>query len=135
MKILIIVLLVPLTSLSFNSSQKGTRITTIDFVQILNGNSEETTYYYENNWKLLRDKAVKKGYIESFQLLETPFSEDAPFHIMLITTYPNQDQYDLREDNFAILIEEKGPRRLLNDKQPSEFRKLVFSKEEVKHRY
>ncbi|MBO6525218.1 MAG: hypothetical protein JJ971_15420 [Balneolaceae bacterium] len=114
---------------------KDTRITTMDFVQILNDNREEVDYYYENNWKLLRDKAIKKGYIESYQLLETSYSEDAPFHLILITTYPNKERYDKREENFAVLIEEKGPRRLLNNKQPSEFRKIVFSKDKVVHKY
>lgn len=114
-------------------SQPTEQVTTIDYVQVLNDNREETLFYYQNNWKLLRAQAVEKSYIDSFQLLETPYSEEAPFHFILVTTYANQAQYEKREDNFGELIEAKGPLRLLNDKQPTDFRKIIFSKDLVKH--
>lgn len=107
-------------------------LSTIEFVQILNENEEEALYYYQNNWKVLRDMAIEKGYIVSYQLMQTQPSDDAPFQIMLITTYPDQHQYDLREDHFAELIEVKGPLVLLNRKKPSEFRRTLFGKEGVK---
>ena len=112
--------------------QQEDRISTIDFVQVLNDNKEEVIYYYQNNWRVLREMAIKKGYIHSFQLLETPIDGE-PFQFMLITTYKNEEQYDLREDHFAELIEERGALKLLNNKKPGEFRKILFSKEMVKH--
>ncbi len=118
---------------SFSYGQQEDKISTIDFVQILNNNNEEALYYYHNNWKVLRNMAIKKGYIHSFQILETPVSENAPFQLMLITTYLNEYQYKLREDHFSELIKEKGPLELLNDKKPKTFRKTLFNKERVRH--
>ncbi|TGV01581.1 hypothetical protein [Flavivirga rizhaonensis] len=113
--------------------QQNDKISTIDFVQILNDNTEETVYYYQNNWKVLRNMAIDKKYIHSFQILETQANKDAPFHLMLITTYLNEEQYKLREDHFSELIKEKGKLELLNDKKPGEFRKTLFSKERTLH--
>ncbi len=77
--------------------------------------------------------ALKKGYIESFQILETPYSEEAPFHIILITTFKNKEEYDNREKGYNELIKEKGALELMNDKKPDEFRKVLFKKRIVKH--
>ena len=109
------------------------KISTIDFVQILNDHTKEATYYYENNWKVLREMAVEKGYIDTFQILETTFTEDTPFHLLLITTYKNQTQYEIREESFRELIEEKGELLLINQKKPAHFRKTILSSEIVKH--
>ncbi|MDW3648805.1 MAG: hypothetical protein R8P61_17185 [Bacteroidia bacterium] len=105
------------------------KITSIDFVQVQNDNKAEALYYYQNNWRVLRETAIKKGYIHSFQFLEVDPTEDAPFHIILITNYGNEEQFAKREDNFSELIEARGDLRLLNDKKPGEFRKILFSKE------
>ena len=115
------------------SGQLDNKITVIDFVQILNDNQEEADYYYKNNWKWLREKAIEKGYIHSYQVLETSPTDDQPFHLMLITTYKDQAQYEKGEDHFQKLIEQKGSLRLLNEKQPGEFRKNLFHKEGVRH--
>jgi len=90
------------------SGQLDNKITVIDFVQILNDNQEEADYYYKNNWKWLREKAIEKGYIHSYQVLETSPTDDQPFHLMLITTYKDQAQYEKGEDHFQKLIEQKG---------------------------
>lgn len=128
--ILLIVLVV--SSLSF--AQVDDRLTTIEFVEVLNNNKEEALFYFQNNWKVLRDKAVEKNYIHSYQLLETPTSDDdAPFQIILLTTYLNKAQYESREDHFQELIKEKGELKLLNNKKPVEFRKSLFSKDMVRH--
>jgi hypothetical protein len=127
------VLLFALCICNLSYGQQDAKLSTIDFVQILNDNKEEATYYYQNNWKVLRNMALKKRYIHSFQILEVPISEGEPFQLMLITTYLNEEQYKMREDHFAELIKEKGPLKLMNDKQPAEFRKTLFTKEMVKH--
>ena len=115
------------------SAQVDDRITTLDFVQILNGNDDEARYYYQNNWWALREIAIEKGYIHSFEILESPRSDDTPFDLILVTTYPNEQEYDLREDHFNELIEARGELKLLNEKEPGEFRKFVFSRENVRH--
>ena len=117
-----------------SQAQTDERITTLDFVQVLNDNRDEVIFYYENNWKVLREQAVKNNYIHSFEILETQRSEEAPFDFILRTTYANEEQYEIREENFRQLIEKRGPVRLMNDKKPGDFRKVIFSKEEVKHR-
>ncbi|MEM9856454.1 MAG: hypothetical protein AAF843_03830 [Bacteroidota bacterium] len=71
------------------TAQSDTRVSTIEFIQILDDNREEALFYYQNNWKVLREMAVKQGYIDSFELLETEFTEDQPYHIILITTFAN----------------------------------------------
>jgi len=129
----ITVLFIFLSIYSMSLAQHDDRITTVDFVQIVDDNKAEAEFYYQNNWKVLREMALKKDYIHSYQLLETPVSEEAPFHYMLITTYTNKAQYDLREDHFGELIKEKGELKLLNDKKPGDFRKSLFSKEMVRH--
>lgn len=131
MKILILFLALSISTISFG--QVNDKITTIEFVEILNNNKEEAFFYFQNNWKVLREMALKKEYIYSFLLLETSSSKEAPFQIMLVTTYQNKKQYDHREDHFRELIKEKGELKLLNDKKPAEFRKSQFSKDLVRH--
>mgnify|MGYP001827120757 FL=1 len=131
MKPFFLFMILAVSSISFG--QVDDRISTIEFVEVLNNNKQEALYYFQNNWKVLRDKALKKNYIHSYQLLETPASDEAPFQIILITTYQNNTQYNLREDHFQELIKESGGLKLLNDKKPGEFRKSLFSKDMVKH--
>jgi len=118
---------------SISYGQANEKITTIEFVEILNNNKNEALFYFQNNWKVLRDKATAKNYIQSYQLLETQKSDDAPFQIILMTTYQNKKQYDQREKHFQELIKQSGGLKLLNDKKPTEFRKSLFSKDSVKH--
>lgn len=115
------------------NAQENHKISTMDFVQILDGNRDETVHYYQNNWKVLRERAIDQNYIHSYEVLETSFSSEAPFHLILITTYMNKAQYDLREEHFSELIEQHGDLNLLNHKKPNEFRKTVFNKEGAKH--
>lgn len=82
-----ICILIVLLSCSFSFSQTEEKISSMDFVQIQNDNFEEAMYYYQNNWKKLRLKALEKNYIHSFQLLKNEYTLEAPFHIILITTY------------------------------------------------
>ena len=128
-----ILFLVVFSMSALGYGQPDDKMTTIDFVQILNNNKDEAVYYYSNNWKVLREMAQERNYIASFQILETPFSEVSPFHFMLITTYADSYQYESREAHFEELIKEKGALRLMNEKQPNEFRKTLFSKEGIRH--
>lgn len=123
-----VTLLITLCAITIGYGQNDRKISRIDFVQILNENKEEVLFYYENNWKVLREMALEKNYIHSYELLETPFSEDEPFQLMLITTYLNQKEYDQAEERFDKLIAERGPLRLMNEKKPGEFRKVLYNK-------
>lgn len=114
-------------------AQSETRISSIDFVQVQNDNYEEAFYYYENNWRWLRELAVEKGYIADFEYFKVERTPETPYDLILITIYQNQNQADSREANFAELIEMKGSLRLLNDKQPGDFRKLLSGHNEAYH--
>ena len=119
---------------SFGSlAQTDERISTLDFVQVLNDNYDETLYYYQNNWNVLREWAMEEKYIHSYEFVRTAFSEEQPFHFILITTYANQDQFDKREENFEILIKRRGGRRLKNEIQPGDFRKILFGQRAARH--
>ncbi|MDG5493141.1 hypothetical protein [Psychroserpens sp. SPM9] len=107
-------------------AQDDQSISSMDFVQIQNNNTAEAKYYYEHNWKVLRQLALEKKYIASFQIMETEPTEEAPFHLILITTYQNKSQFDAREKHFRELIDGLGDLQLLNNKKPTEFRKTLF---------
>lgn len=115
------------------ATAQDTKVSTIDFVQIQNDNREETVYYYENNWLVLRKMAQKRGFIESYEIIEVERTPDARFDLILKTTYSSKADYDKAEERFTSLIEEKGPLRLMNDKAPGDFRKIIFSTPEGKH--
>ena len=114
-------------------AQTETRISSIDFVQVLDNNHEEARYYYENNWRWLRALAVEKGYISDYAYYLVERTEETPYDMILVTVYANQEQANRREDHFAELIEQKGGLRLLNDKKPATFRKLLAGHEEAIH--
>jgi dienelactone hydrolase len=103
-------------------------ITVTSFVKILNEKRSETFYYYENNWKVLREMAAAKRYIHSFEIIEPKPDEKAEFDLILITRYEDQFQFGKAEENFRILIKKRGPVRLLNKFTPKDFRKTVYVK-------
>ncbi len=103
----------------------------MDFIQIQNNYIEEALFFYKNNWKVLRVQAAEKGYIDSFMLLKTDASDEAPFELVLVTTYSSLEQYNSREDNFADLMQNSDGPILLNEIPPNQFRKTLFSKEKV----
>ena len=114
----IILVFLPLSALA--------EVVTVDFVKVLNGNTEEAVYYYENNWKQHRIEAAKRGLISSYKLLFKT-STDGQTDILLVTEYGSQAQYENREKNFAAIMRDArgdGP-VLLNDKVPDEFRDVV----------
>ena len=114
-------------------AQNETRISSIDFVQVLNDNHKEALYYYQNNWRWLRELAVEKGYIVDYEFYQVERTVDTPYDMILITVYGNQAQSAAREDNFAELIALKGDLRLLNEKKPTEFRTLLTGHEKAIH--
>ena len=105
----------------------------IDYVKVLNNNKSEALFYYQNNWQQLRIKAIEKGYIKSYQLLEVEPNSETPYTYILFTTYKNKVQYDNSENNFRELIDASGGLKLLNDKKPNEFRKVILHSGTIKH--
>lgn len=109
-------------------AQQSQVISSMDFVEIIDGNEKEAIYYYQKNWKVLRQMALKKNYIASFEFLKDISEEKNSFDLILITTYANTEQFNKREEHFQELIKEKGALELLNEKKPAAFRKTVLSK-------
>ncbi|WP_350291441.1 hypothetical protein [uncultured Croceitalea sp.] len=114
-------------------SQEKSQISTMEFVEILNNNKAEALYYFSNNWKVLREKALAQNDITGFNIMENEKSKEAPFDLILMTSYGNEEKYLNREKAFQTLISESGGLKLLNKKKPSEFRRSVFGIENVKH--
>ena len=114
----VILVLLPLSAFA--------EVVTVDFVKVLNGNQDEAVYYYENNWKQHRIKALDRGYISSYKLL-VKTSDDGQTDILLLTGYATEAQYEAREENFAVVMGESGRDgpALLNEKTPGEFREVV----------
>lgn len=106
-------------------------MTTIDFVKIKNNRRQEALFFYENNWKLYRDIAIKKGFIQSYRLLSTTADSIADFNLILITEYADSLQYKLSEERFQQIIKTTRPEgpKLLNELKPADFRQNVFFKQ------
>ncbi|MEQ9090187.1 MAG: hypothetical protein RIE52_03810 [Balneola sp.] len=121
-------LLVSLSLVSVSAQE----VSVIDFVKTVDNNKEELIYYYESNWKVLRDIALEKDFIHSYELLITEADPAADFDVILITRYKNEKQYQQGEERFQQIIKERnkeyGGIRLLNELKPGEFRKNVSHK-------
>jgi hypothetical protein len=102
----------------------------IDFVQIMAGKEAEATYYYENNWLVYREMALKRGYIHDYRLLASPSDTAGRFNMILATGYADSMQLEKSEKRFSAIIKETNPEgpKLLNNTQPSDFRKITYNK-------
>lgn len=105
-----------------------TPVSVIDFVKIKNNRRDEALYFYNNNWKVYRKIAVKKGYISSYKMLLTR-PGNSGYDIMLVTTYKDSIQQKNSEANFAEIIKTERPNgpKLLNDIKPADFRETTSS--------
>lgn len=105
-------------------------ITVMDFVQVKEGHRAEAIYFYENNWKLYRDIALKKGVILSYRLEEVVADTADSFNLVLITEYRDSIFYHNSETNFREILSTARPNGplLLNKLQPADFRKNLFVK-------
>lgn len=125
---LLLVALLLFANISFGQSE--TAITTIDFVKIKNNKRQEALYFYENNWKVYRDMALKMDYITSYKLLITSADTTANFDLILITEYADSLQFKLSEERFQQIIKATRPDgpKLLNALKPNDFRQNLFFK-------
>ena len=130
MKNLLFIVLICFSVSGFTQSE---HISMIDYVEVLNNNKAEALFYYQNNWEQLRIKAIEKDYIENYQLLETQPTENTAYSFILITTYKSKLQYYASEANFNKLIEESDGLKLMNEKKPGDFRKVILHNDAVKH--
>ena len=102
----------------------------MDFVKIKDGKKAEAMYFYENNWKLYREEALKRNIIQSWQLAEATPDSLNNFDLILITVYKDSVQYSKSEENFRPILAALRPNGpvLLNNFKPADFRVNVFFK-------
>lgn len=112
------------------AAQKSKEVILMDFVKITEGKKAEAMFYYENNWKVYRDEAIKKKIIKAYELVETRPDSLNNFDLILITVYADSLQHSKSEENFAPLLKQLRPNGpvLLNSLKPGDFRKNVFFK-------
>jgi hypothetical protein len=112
------------------AAQQSGAVVLMDFVKIKEGKKAEALYFYENNWKLYREIAIKKKVIESYQLMKVTPDSLNNFDLILITSYRDSLQFLQSEENFRPIINETRPNgpALLNHLKPADFRQNVFFK-------
>jgi hypothetical protein len=116
--------------LVMSMAQGAPSISGMDFLKVKNGKTAEATFFYENNWKVYRGIALKRGFIRSYRLLKTEPESGSDFDLILVTEYADTEQLKLSEERFNAIIKEinPGPAKLLNGVVPSDFRQIIFSK-------
>ena len=111
-------------------SSLGQTVSIMDFIKIKDNKTKEALFFYENNWKVYREEAIKRNFIVSYKIVKTSADSIANFDLILITEYADASQYALSETHFQEIIKEirsDGP-KLLNELKPNDFRKNVFVK-------
>jgi hypothetical protein len=69
----------------------------------------ECMYFYEQNWKLYRDEALRLGHISGYELQRSEPDSTGTFDVILITRYANAAKYEAREENFRPLMRAVRP--------------------------
>lgn len=106
----------------------GQSVTMLELVQVKPAFQKEALYYYEHNWKLYRDIALRKGFIQSYRIEQTTADSTGGFELLLITEYKDSADYLQSEANFSSILRQARPDGplLLNKIQPADFRKSLF---------
>lgn len=100
----------------------------MDFVKVKDGRRDEAMYFYENNWKVYREEALKAGIIHSFELINARSESNSAFDLILVTRFNGQRQYADSEKNFEPILKKLRPNGpiLKNELKPVDFRENVF---------
>lgn len=100
----------------------------MDFVKIKNGRRDEAMFYYENNWKVYREAALRDGFIHSYEIVEASSEKNKAFDIVLITRFADEAQANAVEKNFEPILSRLRPNGpiLKNEIKPADFRENVF---------
>jgi hypothetical protein len=112
------------------AAQKPQPVVVMDFVRVKEARFAEALFFYENNWKLYRDEALRQGFITGYRVLQTKPDSAANFDLVLLTEYADSLQYNNSEKNFEGIIKHLRPNgpKLLNDMKPADFRQNLFFK-------
>lgn len=101
----------------------------IDFVKIKPGKEAEARYFYEQNWKIFREKALKLGYISNYELTRVKTDGAVSFDFMLMTEFPDSTAFKNVELNFQPLMRELRPNGpvFLNELRQKDFIESRFA--------
>ncbi|MEJ0031607.1 MAG: hypothetical protein WDO15_15070 [Bacteroidota bacterium] len=99
------------------------QVTTVDVVKVKGEYEKEAVYFYDNNWKVFREKALERKYISGFELVKSKPDTTGVLTIVLITRYPSEGLYAEAEKNFGVVMKEVAPNgpRMMNSVQRKEF--------------
>jgi hypothetical protein len=116
--------------LMFSIPALGQSVSVWELVQVKPGFKAEALYFYEHNWKLYREIALKKGFIQSYRLEQTAADSAGTSELLLITEYKDSIAYRESESNFRGILATARPDGpvLMNQHRPDEFRKTVLVK-------
>lgn len=125
MKVLFVI---PFLLISSGVHAQQTTVMLVDIMRINGEHKAEATYYFENNWKLFRDEAIKRGVITGYQFYET--DDDGQLEFVLITEFKDEEQFGNVEANFEPILKQLRPNGpvMLNDIKPASFRETVSTK-------
>lgn len=100
----------------------------MDFVKVKDGRKAEALYFYENNWKVYREIALREGIIHSYEFVDARSESNSAFDIVLITRFTGEAQYKASEKNFEPILKRLRPNgpMLINEVKPNDFRQNVF---------
>lgn len=107
--------------LSFQSSLA--QFSTVDVVQVKAAYEKEAVFFYENNWKVFREEAIREKYVSRFELIKCKSDTTGISTLILITDYADSLSFANREKHFEAIIKKhsaSGP-KLLNSVSRKEF--------------
>lgn len=98
----------------------------MDIVKVRDGLWNEALYFFENNWKVFREDAIKQGIINSYQILVNN-ADSVSNNIILITQYSDSLSYTKSEENFRPILQKIRPTGpiYLNEKRRNDFMEIV----------
>ncbi|MBC8151412.1 MAG: hypothetical protein H7Z72_00725 [Bacteroidetes bacterium] len=99
----------------------------VDVVDIKAGKQPEALFYYENNWKVIRDRMIQRKHLKSYRMLTTATDSTGSSRLFLMTEYADSLSYRQGEERFQAVIKELYPNgsRLLNELKPADFRQII----------
>lgn len=106
----------------------------MDFVKINPEKEAEALFFYENNWKIYREKALEKGYISNYEMIRVKANETLNFDFILMTEFPDAAALENVELNFQPIMRELRPNGpvFLNELRQKDFVVSRFAADEGK---
>lgn len=110
-------------SLCFSFITGWCQISTVDLVRVKASYEKEAIFFYENNWKVFREEALRQKFISGFELIKSETDTTGVLTVFLITDYPDSLSFANREKNFEGITTRLSPggAKMLNSVTRKEF--------------